>query len=91
MLSDELELLVLSDELESLVSEVYLYADEIPTDRKYDVAFVTNPTSMHYETVKRFSVNTDSFSAFGVVAINNSEDANNSGLSIQAQPALLEV
>lgn len=51
----------LAEELQPLVNNTFLYADEIPTDRKYDVAFVTNPTSMHYETVKRFSVNTDSF------------------------------
>ena len=51
----------LAEELQPLVNNTFLYADEIPTDRKYDVAFVTNPTSMHYETIKRFSVNTDSF------------------------------
>ena len=51
----------LPDELESLVSEVYLYADEIPAERQYDVVFVTNPTSMHYETLEKFSKNTKSF------------------------------
>lgn len=51
----------LPDELQTLVSEVYLYADEIPTERQYDVVFVTNPTSMHYETLEKFCKNTKSF------------------------------
>lgn len=51
----------LADELQSLVSNIYLFADEIPTDRQYDVVFVTNPTSMHYETVDRFAAHTKSF------------------------------
>ena len=40
---------------------------------------------------KSFYVNTDSFSAFGVVAMNNSENIENSGLANFAQPALVEV
>lgn len=51
----------LADELQPLVNNTYLYADEIPADRSYDVVFVTNPTSMHYETVERFAAHTDSF------------------------------
>lgn len=51
----------LADELKPLVSNCYLYADEIPADRMYDVVFVTNPTSMHYETVERFAAHTKSF------------------------------
>lgn len=51
----------LPEELQSLVSEVYLYADEIPAERRYDVVFVTNPTSMHYETLEKFCKNTKSF------------------------------
>ena len=51
----------LPEELQSLVSEVYLYAYEIPADRQYDVVFVTNPTSMHYETLEKFCKNTKSF------------------------------
>lgn len=51
----------LPEELESLVAEVYLYADEIPAERQYDVVFVTNPTSMHYETLEKFGKNTKSF------------------------------
>lgn len=51
----------LAEELQPLVNNTCLYADEIPADRKYDVVFVTNPTSMHYETVERFASHTDSF------------------------------
>ena len=51
----------LPEEQVSLVAEVYLYADEIPADRQYDVVFVTNPTSMHYETLEKFCKNTKSF------------------------------
>lgn len=51
----------LADELLPLVCNTYLYADEIPAERQYDVVFVTNPTSMHYETVKRFTAHTKSF------------------------------
>ena len=51
----------LAEELQPLVSNTYLYADEIPADRQYDVVFVTNPTSMHYETVERFTAHTNSF------------------------------
>ena len=51
----------LADELLLLVSNTYLYADELPADRQYDVVFVTNPTSMHYETVERFAAHTKSF------------------------------
>ncbi len=51
----------LSEELQPLVKEVYFYADEIPAERQYDVVFVTNPTSMHYETLEKFCKNTKSF------------------------------
>ena len=51
----------LPEELQILVKKVYLYADEIPTERHYDVVFVTNPTSMHYETLEKFYKNTKSF------------------------------
>ena len=51
----------LADDLQPLVSNTFLYADPLPTDRKYDIVFVTNPTSMHYETVMRFAQHTASF------------------------------
>lgn len=40
---------------------------------------------------RSYYVNTDSFSAFGVVAMNNSENFENSELSNLGQPALMEV
>lgn len=51
----------LAEELQPQVNNIYLYADRIPADRKYDVVFVTNPTSMHYETIERFASHTVSF------------------------------
>lgn len=51
----------MEDELQVLVSNTYLYADAIPAERVYDVVFVTNPTSMHYETVEKFAAHTKSF------------------------------
>ena len=51
----------LPEELQPLVKEVYLYTDEIPDERQCDVVFVTNPTSMHYETLVKFCKNTKSF------------------------------
>lgn len=51
----------LPEELQSLVTGIYLYAEEIPATRQYDVVFVTNPTSMHYETLEKFCKNTKSF------------------------------
>ena len=51
----------LSDELQSLVSNTYVYAEDLPSERMYDVVFVTNPTSMHYETVERFAAHTKAF------------------------------
>lgn len=50
----------LAEELQPFVNNTYLYADEIPAERKYDVVFVTNPTSMHYDTVERFVAHTKS-------------------------------
>ena len=51
----------LTEELQPLVCNSYLYVDEIPAERQYDVVFVTNPTSMHYETVESFAAHTQSF------------------------------
>ena len=51
----------LPEDLKSLVSEAFLYADDIPANKLYDVVFVTNPTSIHYETIMRFAPHTKSF------------------------------
>lgn len=42
---------VLPDELENHITRVYSSIEEAPTD--FDVIFVTNPTSMHYDTIKK--------------------------------------
>ena len=51
----------LPEELQPLVKEVFLYAEDFSAERQYDVVFVTNPTSMHYETLEKFCKNTKSF------------------------------
>lgn len=51
----------LTEDLQPLVSNIFVFADDIPIDRMYDVVFVTNPTSMHYETIERFASDTNSF------------------------------
>lgn len=51
----------LPEELAPLVDEVFLYSDKIPMERQYDVVFVTNPTSLHYDTLEKFCGNTKSF------------------------------
>ena len=51
----------MAEELHPLVTNSFLYANEIPAERVYDVVFVTNPTSMHYETIERFAAHTKSF------------------------------
>lgn len=39
-----------------LISNVYIDYKDVPTD--YDVIFITNPTYLHYDTIKRYSKNT---------------------------------
>lgn len=51
----------LRDELPSGVTAQYLYAEALPVDRMYDIVFITNPTSMHLETVEKFINHTTSF------------------------------
>ena len=51
----------LADDIQPLVSNTYLCAEPLPANRQYDVVFVTNPTSMHYETIVKFCKNTQSF------------------------------
>lgn len=51
----------LADDLLPLVNNTFLYAEPLPIDRQYDAVFVTNPTSMHYETIEKFCRNTQSF------------------------------
>ena len=49
----------LPEELRPLVAHQYLFTSE-PVG-VYDVVFVTNPTSMHYETLRKFNTHTKSF------------------------------
>lgn len=49
----------LPDEIQPLVAKEYLFSESI--QKAYDVVFVTNPTSMHYETLKKFKDHTKSF------------------------------
>lgn len=37
-------------EIKKLLTHQYTYSDNIPQD--YDISFITNPTSMHYDTLK---------------------------------------
>lgn len=46
----------LPDDICRLISEQYSLHDEVPFD--YDIAFITNPTSLHYEALKTYSSHT---------------------------------
>lgn len=39
----------------------HLYADTLPDDRQYDIVFVTNPTSMHEEAIRKFECHAKAF------------------------------
>lgn len=39
----------------------YLYAEALPEDRQYDIVFVTNPSSMHEEAIRKFEHHTKAF------------------------------
>ena len=43
-------------EIADYITSVYSYDDEIAFD--YDVIFITNPTSQHYSTIKKYSTHT---------------------------------
>lgn len=49
------------EEMKSCISNVYLFSDELPSSTDYDIVFVTNPTSMHYETLRKFKHRTKAF------------------------------
>lgn len=49
----------LPEDIQPLVSKEYLFSE--PIQKTYDVVFVTNPTSLHYETLRKFKANTKSF------------------------------
>ena len=46
----------LPEDIQPLVANEYLFSE--PVNMAYDVVFVTNPTSLHYETLKKFKAYT---------------------------------
>ena len=46
----------LDESLSELISNVYIEHENIPDD--YDVIFITNPTHLHYDTIKEFCYKT---------------------------------
>ena len=49
----------LPENIQPLISKEYLFSE--PIQKAYDVVFVTNPTSLHYETLKKFKAHTRYF------------------------------
>lgn len=49
----------LPEDIQPLVAKEHLFSESIL--KAYDVVFVTNPTSMHYKTLKKFKNHTKSF------------------------------
>lgn len=43
----------LPDDIKAHINSTYIDSDQIPDD--YNIMFITNPTALHYETIKRFS------------------------------------
>ena len=46
----------IDSEVKNLINNIYFKMDDVPND--YDVIFITNPTHLHYDTVKDFVVKT---------------------------------
>lgn len=46
----------IDEDLKNMITNIYYSYKEVPLD--YDVVFITNPTHLHYETVKKFISNT---------------------------------
>lgn len=49
----------LSDDISKYISNEYYDYEDVPKD--YDAIFITNPTKLHYETLKLFKDNSDNF------------------------------
>lgn len=49
----------LPSDIMPLVSHEFLFSE--PIQKNYDIVFVTNPTSLHYDTLKKFKSHTHSF------------------------------
>lgn len=48
-------------DIRPLVTSIYSYDDIVESNIMYDVVFVTNPTSVHYDTIQKFKHRTKSF------------------------------
>lgn len=48
-------------DIRPLVTSIYSYDDIAESNIMYDVVFVTNPTSVHYDTIQKFKHRTKSF------------------------------
>lgn len=48
-------------DIQPLVTSIYSYDDVAESNIMYDVVFVTNPTSVHYDTIQKFKHRTKSF------------------------------
>ena len=46
----------ISEEVSQYINEIYYSYDAVPFD--YDIIFITNPTHLHFETIKKFIPNT---------------------------------
>ncbi|EJO5346066.1 Gfo/Idh/MocA family oxidoreductase [Clostridium botulinum] len=46
----------IEEEISGYISEVFYSYDSVPKD--YDIIFITNPTNLHFETIKQFVTNT---------------------------------
>lgn len=46
----------ISKDIESIIDNVYYSFEDVPNN--YDIMFITNPTSLHYETIKKYSFKT---------------------------------
>lgn len=51
----------LPEEVAPFISSERLFADELESDVQYDIVFITNPTSMHYETLLKFKDHSKAF------------------------------
>lgn len=51
----------LPEDIAPLIASEKLYADELSSEVQYDVVFITNPTSMHYETLLKFKDHSKAF------------------------------
>ena len=51
----------LPSDIKSLLTNEYLLSKQLPPDTSYDMVFITNPTSMHWDTIQTFKGHTKSF------------------------------